>query len=127
MSNPDNLIPFVKGQSGNPAGYPKGVPNTKTRLARLLAMTSMVKNPTTGEMEQMTVAEQMDLAIISQARKGNTRAYSALIDRIEGKPVQNLAVKEVTDFDELSDDELEQIANAGRTANQGTDRTSEEA
>jgi hypothetical protein len=34
-------------------------------------------------------------------------------------------IKEVSDFDSLSDEELEKIANAGHTANQGADRTSE--
>lgn len=118
----ENLKSFKAGQSGNPAGRPKGVQNTKTRLAKLLAYTSEVRNPATGLMEEMTVAEQMDLAIIRQARKGDTRAYNAIIDRIEGKPQQNLAVKEVTDFGELTDEELEKIVNAGRTATKSPNR-----
>lgn len=87
MANEHNLIPAKKGEIRNPKGKPKGVPNTKTRLKRLLLLMSEMKNPVTGEIEGFTVAEQMDLAMISQARGGNVRAYNAILDRLEGRPV----------------------------------------
>jgi len=80
-----NLIPPKKGEIRNPNGRPKGIPNTKTRLKRLLELEQSIKNPVTGKDEMFTVAEQMDLAMISKARKGDVRAYNALIDRLEGK------------------------------------------
>ena len=89
MANEQNLKSFKPGQSGNPAGKPKGIPNTKTRLYRLLTIMQEVDNPITGIREGFTVAEQMDLAQIQQAIKGDTRAYNALVDRLEGKPPQS--------------------------------------
>lgn len=81
---------FKKGQSGNLAGRPPGIPNTATRLKRLLQMEQEITNPVNGLKEQFTVAEQMDLAMINAARKGNVKAYTALVDRLEGKPNQAL-------------------------------------
>lgn len=86
----DNLIPAQPGEVRNPKGRGKGVPNTKTRLVRLLNLTENLKNPITQEVEGFTVAEQLDLAQIIRARKGDTRAYTAIMDRLEGKPAQHL-------------------------------------
>jgi len=89
MANP-NPIPFKKtGADANPNGRPKGVPDTKTRLQRLLKLTNNMENPITGEMEGFSVAEQMDLAQILKAKDGDTKAYSTLVDRLEGKPNQS--------------------------------------
>lgn len=81
---------FKKGQSGNPAGRPKGVPNTKTRLQRILNLIEEHKNPVTGELEKFTVAELLDMQQVIKARKGDTRAYQILLDRLEGRPQQSV-------------------------------------
>ena len=80
-----NLQPAKKGEVKNPKGRGKGVPNTKTRMMRLLLLEQRMKNPVTGKEEMFTVAEQMDLAMISEARKGSVQAYNAILDRTEGK------------------------------------------
>lgn len=88
MAGIDNLVHFEKGQSGNPNGRPKGVQNSKTRLLRLLELVQKRKNPITGEEEDFTVLELMDMQMINKALKGDQRAYEAVVDRLEGKPKQ---------------------------------------
>lgn len=88
----DNPKPFVKGQKEG-IGYPKGVPNTKTRLKRLLEIVLTKKNPFTGVEESFSVAEQLDVAIIAKALKGDIRAYQEIMDRFEGKITNTHEVK----------------------------------
>ncbi len=89
MANEQNLKPFPKGVSGNPAGKPKGVQNSKTRLLRLLELVTKVRNPVTGEEEDFSIAEQLDMQIIAKARKGDLKAYEVILDRLEGKAEQS--------------------------------------
>jgi hypothetical protein len=97
----DNLIPFSGADDPRRSnGRPKGIPNTKTRLQRILNLIEKHKNPVTGEMEDFTVAELLDLQQIIKARKGDTKAYSLLMDRLEGKPSQ--AVDITTDGQSLN-------------------------
>jgi hypothetical protein len=85
--NPQNIVDhkFEPGKSGNPAGRPKGIPNAATRYQRFLNLIETQKNPVTGEQEKFTVAEILDLQQIVKARKGDSRAYKELMDRLEGK------------------------------------------
>jgi hypothetical protein len=89
MANEQNLIPAKKGEVRNPNGRPKGVQNSKTRLLRLLELVTKVRNPVTGEEEDFSIAEQLDMQIIAKARKGDLKAYEIILDRLEGKPKQS--------------------------------------
>jgi hypothetical protein len=88
MANEHNLIPAQKGEVRNPKGRGKGVPNSKTRLLKLLELVTKVRNPVTGEEEEFSIAEQLDMKMIAKALKGDTKAYEIVIDRLEGKPKQ---------------------------------------
>jgi hypothetical protein len=91
----DNLTPF-NSETASAAGKKsskKGIPHSSTRLRRLLDLTENLKNPVTGEMEGFTVAEQLDLQQIIKARKGDTKAYTVIMDRLEGKPSQPVEAK----------------------------------
>jgi hypothetical protein len=89
MANEQNLIPAQKGEVRNPNGRPKGVPNSKTRLLRLLELVQTKTNPITGEKEEFTVAEQLDMVLINKAIKGDIRAYQEVMDRLEGRAKQS--------------------------------------
>lgn len=83
-----NLIPAKPGEIRNPNGKPKGIPNAKTRYMRLLTLTEKMKNPVTGEMEEFSIMEQLDMQMIHKARKGDLNAYKEIMDRLEGRPHQ---------------------------------------
>lgn len=93
MANEHNLIPAQKGEVRNPNGRPKGVPNSKTRLLKLLELVTKVRNPVTGEEEDFSIAEQLDMQIIAKARKGDLKAYEIILDRLEGKAKQSTEVE----------------------------------
>ena len=88
MANEQNLTPFKKGEVANPNGRPKGIPNSKTRLLRLLELVQIKTNPITGEKEEFTVAEQLDMMVLQKAFKGDLKAYQEILDRLEGRAKQ---------------------------------------
>jgi hypothetical protein len=90
MANPQNLKPFTGADDPRRVNgsVKKGIPHAKTRYLRFLALENQITNPINKEIENMTVAEQLDLAQIRKAREGDTTAYNAIMDRLEGKPLQ---------------------------------------
>lgn len=88
MANEQNLIPAKKGEIRNPKGRPKGLPNAKTRYKRLLEVISKMPHPVTGEEEEFTQLEIMDMKIMQKALKGDIKAYEVIMDRLEGKATQ---------------------------------------
>ena len=86
----DNLNPFKKGESGNPAGRPKGAKNRSTIARQWLEVNQSLKNPLTGEQELMSQEDLMTLAIIKKAREGDVAAYKALMDSGYGSPLQQI-------------------------------------
>ena len=81
---------FQKGESGNPAGRPKGSKNRSTVARQWLEVNQSLKNPLTGEQELMSQEDLMTLAIIKKAREGDVAAYKALMDSGYGQPLQQI-------------------------------------
>jgi hypothetical protein len=91
MNKEDNLRPaWEKGESGNPAGRPKGSKNRSTIARQWLEVNQNLKNPLTGENETMSQEDLMTLALIKKAREGDVNAYKALMDSGYGAPVQQI-------------------------------------
>jgi hypothetical protein len=82
---PKGARPFKKGKSGNPAGYPKGIPNRSTILKKWLAFELNVLNPITGGQEKLTVEDEVIFALITRARQGDIAAIREILDSTYGK------------------------------------------
>jgi hypothetical protein len=90
MANEDNLIPYKKGQSGNPSGRPKGSKNRSTIAKKWLSVEQNLKNPLTSEIENMSQEDLMTLALIKRAREGDAQSYQKLMDSAYGAPFQQI-------------------------------------
>lgn len=84
-----NSKPFKKGQSGNPNGRPRGRQNNTTILKKYLKTILKTKDLTGADIE-VPAWDVMNMKMIAEAMSGNTTAYNAIIDRIEGKPKQSI-------------------------------------
>ena len=78
MPTPPKHSQFKKGQTGNPNGRPKKLPELHVLLANVLG----------EDKGGITAAEAILKAIEAKARKGDTRAAELLLDRAYGKPKQ---------------------------------------
>ena len=81
MKNPiPNNKPFKKGQSGNPNGRPRKIPELDKLLADVLG----------EEKDGLTAAEAILKALRLKATKGDVRAAEVLLDRAYGKASQKI-------------------------------------
>lgn len=76
--NIKNLKPFKKGQTGNPNGRPKKLPELDALLAEVLG----------EEKDGKTAAQVILMALRAKAAKGDVRAAEVLLDRGWGKVKQ---------------------------------------
>lgn len=76
---PIGAKPFKKGQSGNPNGRPKKLPELDKLLADVLG----------EEKDGVTAAEAILKKLRQMASQGNIRAAEILLDRGYGKPKQH--------------------------------------
>lgn len=80
---------FKKGQSGNPNGRPKKLPQLDVLLSNVLG----------EEKDGLTAAEAILKALRLKATKGDVRAAEVLLDRAYGKAMQkqetDLTIREV--------------------------------
>lgn len=89
-TNPQNLKPIKKGEVRNPKGRIKGSKNMTTILREILEMKVDYQDPTWKNKQKVTKKYVMIAKIIELAMKGDIRAYENIIDRLEGKPVQQI-------------------------------------
>jgi hypothetical protein len=78
----NNLIEFKAGQSGNPMGRPRKIPELDELLAKVLS----------DETNGVTEAEIILRALLKKAKKGDVRAAELLLDRGYGKVMQGLSI-----------------------------------
>ena len=90
MANEENLIPYKKGQSGNPNGRPKGSKNRSTIAKKWLQAMQEAENPLTLESEELSQEDLITLALLKKAADGDVNAYKALMDSGYGSPVQQV-------------------------------------
>ncbi len=90
MANEENLIPYKKGQSGNPNGRPKGSKNRSTIAKKWLQVIQETENPLTLESEELSQEDLITLALLKKAANGDVNAYKALMDSGYGSPVQQV-------------------------------------
>ena len=73
---------WKKGESGNPKGRPKKIPELKELLANVLG----------DSKDGKTAAEAILMALRNKAIKGDVRAAELLLDRAYGKAKQDLDI-----------------------------------
>lgn len=83
--NIQNLKPYKKGQSGNPAGYPKGQKNRATILKKWIEVAVKFKDPITEEEISGTVEDKISLSLINKALSGDVQAIKEINDTLYGK------------------------------------------
>lgn len=93
MANKNAIPPrhtqFKEGQSGNPAGRPKKLPEINRLLANVLG----------EEKDGITAADAILKKLRQMATQGNLRAAEILLDRAYGKPKQTIANDPENPFD----------------------------
>lgn len=82
---------FKPGQSGNPAGRPKGSRNMSTVFQD--AIKTLVK-PENGSGDWKSIEEQMILAQIQKALSGDTKAFEVVMNRAYGTPKRVVEVEQ---------------------------------
>lgn len=119
MANNENLTPhnFKPGQSGNPKGREKGAHNRSTIVKKWLTANMPVVDPITKKKVKGTVEDNIVMAIIGKAMKGDVQAFKELMDSSYCKASQQVdvttlgeAITKKADLSNLTDEELETMA-----------------
>lgn len=116
-----NLIPWKKGQSGNPGGRPSRLPITEAYRAigkrRAVdvnpGMLDVLKRAGFEVTDETTMNEVLALTQFMESLKGETKAASEITDRVEGKAIQRVELTgaeggpvESVDLSRLTDAQL---------------------
>ena len=84
MPKPENIVPhkFKKGQSGNPNGRPRKLPE----------LTKLLDNVLGEEKNNVTAMEAVVKSLLSNATKGDTQAARVLLEYAYGKAKASIEV-----------------------------------
>jgi len=82
MPFPNDKTKFKKGESGNPNGRPRKLPEIDKLMADVLG----------EEKDGIEAAKAILMALRSRATKGDVKAAEVLLDRAYGKAKQDLQV-----------------------------------
>jgi hypothetical protein len=100
-----NNKPFKKGESGNPNGRPRKLPELDKLLADVLG----------EEKDGVSAAEAILKALRLKASKGDVRAIEVMLDRAYGKPKQTISADVTQSITILNIDPLDDSINNGTT------------
>jgi hypothetical protein len=108
--NPNSLKNLEKGMAKpgdvlNPTGKPLGTKDRSTILNKWLSVELELLNPVTKAKERGTVEDEVILALITKARKGDVSAVREILDSTYGKLTEKLQVNNY-DFSKLTNEEI---------------------
>ena len=96
---------FKKGQSGNPAGRPKGRKSLNKRFEEMMAeKVTIVEN---GERKQVAKGDLLLKSLFNQATKGNIRAADMLLKRLDAIEYEQESHKMAKSGRELDEADIE--------------------
>lgn len=99
---PDHL--WKPGQSGNPAGKPKGARHFSTLIKE--AITKVAEDTGTSDDKEIVKA------LVMKAKQGDLKAVDMVLDRVDGKAEQTINLDaDVTLNDGLTDEQKEALLN----------------
>jgi hypothetical protein len=109
MANEDNLIPFKKGQSGNPNGRPKSyVTGLKDAGYNMTEINMSIRHMLSMNIEELRkVYENPEATILEKTvagamrkslEKGSLYSIETLLSRVFGKPNETSEVKQDTEI-----------------------------
>lgn len=104
-----NNKPFKKGQSGNPNGRPRKLPELDKLLADVLG----------EEKDGVSAAEAILKALRLKASKGDVRAAEIILDRAYGKARQTIEQHNTHNVNILNIDPLDDSTDNGTPKNSG--------
>ena len=78
----EDLIPFKKGQSGNPAGRPKGSKNRSTIIREMLDMMVQVKDDEGNDVWQSNEYRMVQAMITKAIEKQDVAAFNSIMDNV---------------------------------------------
>tara|TARA_R100001463_G_scaffold76981_1_gene131148 strand:+ start:103 stop:441 length:339 start_codon:yes stop_codon:yes gene_type:complete len=81
----EDLIPYKKGQSGNPNGRPKGSKNRSTIVKEILNLMVQVKDDDGNDKWQSNEYLIVQAMVNKAIEKGDVAAFNALYDNLYGK------------------------------------------